>query len=334
MQSMAKDFGEKCKSVFDAFGFDCSIEVTPKPKGLPLYMVHTRTFFNVTSCGISFVVIVVNEREKFTADALEKQVEKYELAMSKPAALFFEKTSALQQKALFEKRIPFLSASPALFLPFLGIAMQKRKAPVSETVLDTQKKLAPQSQILFLHMLYKVKDTYISKADAARATRLSAMAISRGSKELEARGLVKLQERGRTVQMTCSEAGRPLFEKAEPYLINPIEKNIAIMRDDTKGEHPKAGETALSEMSMLGAPKTQTFACTKSDISPTTIDYTKDSRWIPAEKLINMQIWRYSPHLFAIDGRVDPISLYMSLKDSKDERIQACLEEMMESVEW
>lgn len=334
MPSSIQEQADKCKSVFDAFGFNSYIEVAPKPKGLPLYMVHSRSFFNVTFYGINFIVVIVNESEKFTADALARQIEKYELATSRPVALYFEKTSAIQKKALFENGIPFLSTPSALYLPFLGIAMQKRKAPASETVLDAQKKLAPQSQVLFLHMLYNVKDAYISKAEAARATGLSAMAISRGSKELEARGLVKLQERGRTIQMTCVTTGRDLFAKAEPYLINPIEKNIVIMNDALKGEHPKAGETALSEISMLGAPRTQTFACTKNDISPTTIDYTKDSRWIPSEKMLNIQIWKYPPDLFATNGGVDPVSLYMSLKDSTDERIQACLEEMMESVKW
>lgn len=334
MPSSIKEQADKCKSVFDAFGFNCYIEVAPKPKGLPLYMVHSRSFFNVTFYGINFIVVIVNESEKFTADALARQVEKYELATSRPVALFFEKTSALQKKAMFKNGIPFLSTPSALFLPFLGIAMQKRKAHAPETVLDVQKKLAPQSQVLFLHMLYKVKDAYVSKADAARATGLSAMAISRGSKELEARGLVKLKEHGRTIQMTCTTTGHNLFAKAEPYLTNPVEKNIVIMSDNLKSDYLKAGESALSEMSMLSAPKAQTFACTKSDISPTTIDYTKDSRWIPSEKMANVQIWKYSPNLFAINGHVDPISLYMSLKDSTDERIQASLEEMMESVKW
>ena len=49
---------------------------------------------------------------------------------------------------------------------------------------------------------------------------------------------------------------------------------------------------------------------------------------------IELEIWRYDPAMFATDGIVDPFSLYLSLKDSKDERIQIALEEMMEKLAW
>ncbi len=48
----------------------------------------------------------------------------------------------------------------------------------------------------------------------------------------------------------------------------------------------------------------------------------------------NVQICKYNPALFATDGHVDPLSLYMSLINSGDERVVSCLEEMMESVKW
>ena len=47
-----------------------------------------------------------------------------------------------------------------------------------------------------------------------------------------------------------------------------------------------------------------------------------------------MQLWNYAPNLFARDDTVDKFSLYLSLKDNEDERIQSALEEMMESIEW
>lgn len=329
-----KKFLDISKEVFNNFGFDCELEIVPKPKGLPLYMVQGRTILKATICGTLFIIIAVNDDEKFAAEALAKQIKKYEFVTSRPVALLFGKTSLIQQKALFENRVPFLSPPATMFLPFLGIAMQIRKSKESDKIIDIEKKLSPQSQILFLYMLYKIKNKHISKAEAARAIGLNAMSVSRSSKELEARGLIKLQDCGNNIQMTCTSTNLDLFHKALPYLINPIEKCIIVKRDSLKQEHPLAGETALSTVSMLSPPQMQTTACTKKDIPPSTIDYTNDARWMPATELSNLQIWKYSPTLFATNGMVDPVSLYMSLKDSNDERIQASLEEMMEFLKW
>ena len=47
-----------------------------------------------------------------------------------------------------------------------------------------------------------------------------------------------------------------------------------------------------------------------------------------------VQLWRYDPLLFARDRRVDHFSLYLTLRDEADERVEAALEEMMENAPW
>ena len=47
-----------------------------------------------------------------------------------------------------------------------------------------------------------------------------------------------------------------------------------------------------------------------------------------------IEVWRYPPALFAEDGIVDPLSLYLSLKEDRDERTETALEEMMEKFKW
>lgn len=47
-----------------------------------------------------------------------------------------------------------------------------------------------------------------------------------------------------------------------------------------------------------------------------------------------VQIWRYPPGMLTAEGTVDRLSLYLSLRDTKDERIEMALETMMEGIEW
>ncbi|SHM84539.1 hypothetical protein [Fibrobacter sp. UWB7] len=324
---------DSIKGIFEYFGFDSEVKQAQKPKELPMYLTSNRDFFDVNICGMNFTAIVPNNGETFSAEALSKQIEKYKQAFSQPTAFFFENTTAIQQKALIENRIPFLANPTIVFLPFLGIAMQQRRKSSSEYSIQKEK-MSPQTQLLFLYMLYKVKDAYVSRTQAAQDCGLNVMAVSRSGKELASYGLIKQEEHGRSVLMTCALNGKDLIQKAMSYLISPVQKNIIVKKTDLKANFPIAGETALSSMTMLGSPKIETCANAKKEISPNIVDYTKDARWLAPETLTNVQIWKYNPTQFTKNGCVDPLSLYLSMKDSKDERIQACLDEMMEKTKW
>ena len=324
---------DSIKGIFEYFGFDSEVKQAQKPKELPMYLTSNRDFCDVNSCGMNFTAIVPNNGQTFSAEALSKQIEKYKQAFSQPTAFFFENTTAIQQKALIENRIPFLANPTIVFLPFLGIAMQQRRKSSSEYSVQKEK-MSPQTQLLFLYMLYKVKDAYVSRTQAAQDCGLNVMAVSRSGKELASYGLIKQEEHGRSVLMTCALNGKDLIQKAMSYLISPVQKNIIVKKTDLKANFPIAGETALSSMTMLGSPKIETCANAKKEISPNIVDYTKDARWLAPETLTNVQIWKYNPTQFTKDGCVDPLSLYLSMKDSKDERIQACLDEMMEKTKW
>lgn len=93
-----------------------------------------------------------------------------------------------------------------------------------------------------------------------------------------------------------------------------------------------AGLSALSHFSDLNEPLLPVFA-----IGPTQWKALKKSgiEEIPSSEgaLIELEIWHYNPNLFAKDGLVDLFSLYLSLKESKNERIEAALEKIMEKFE-
>jgi hypothetical protein len=47
-----------------------------------------------------------------------------------------------------------------------------------------------------------------------------------------------------------------------------------------------------------------------------------------------LQIWRYNPEPVSAVNHVDVFSLYLSLQDEADERIQMACEEMMRKYAW
>ena len=47
-----------------------------------------------------------------------------------------------------------------------------------------------------------------------------------------------------------------------------------------------------------------------------------------------VEIWSYAPVLFAAVGWVDRLSLYLSLRETQDERVLAALDQMIKEVPW
>ena len=47
-----------------------------------------------------------------------------------------------------------------------------------------------------------------------------------------------------------------------------------------------------------------------------------------------VEVWKYSPKLFAKKGVVDRFSLFLSIGEDNDERVQSAIEGMMEQIEW
>jgi hypothetical protein len=51
-------------------------------------------------------------------------------------------------------------------------------------------------------------------------------------------------------------------------------------------------------------------------------------------QLVEVEVWDYDPGLFFNNGHVDLLSLYASLKEETDERIEQALEEVLQGESW
>jgi hypothetical protein len=47
-----------------------------------------------------------------------------------------------------------------------------------------------------------------------------------------------------------------------------------------------------------------------------------------------IEIWNYAPELFAKKGIVDPLSLFLTLKNTEDERIEMVLDNLLRKIKW
>src|SRR5690606_1390618 len=91
-----------------------------------------------------------------------------------------------------------------------------------------------------------------------------------------------------------------------------------------------AGLSALAEKTMLNAPPRQIRAVTSKELKDLRKD--KDFRVVPESAYglatLELEVWRYDPRLLGEKGVVDPLSLYLSLVDTDDERVEGALNDL------
>ena len=74
----------------------------------------------------------------------------------------------------------------------------------------------------------------------------------------------------------------------------------------------------------LGA---RNWAAVKQGLQGREIPFAEPGAW-------EIQVWSYDPNLCAADNTVDRLSLYLSLRDDRDERVEGALDEMMKGLAW
>ena len=100
--------------------------------------------------------------------------------------------------------------------------------------------------------------------------------------------------------------GKELWEKAMPFLVSPVEK-IAFS-DFLPSGSLKCGINALSEYTLINEENSDMYAINRTDMHQSDIP-------------INT-------------GTVDKLSLYLSLKDNDDERVQIELDNLLNDIQW
>ncbi|MCD4670922.1 MAG: transcriptional regulator, partial [Actinomycetia bacterium] len=161
----------------------------------------------------------------------------------------------------------------------------------------------------------------------------SSMTMSRAFDELEAAELGKSSPLGRERLLRLEEPKREIWAKAQSFLRNPVKKRRNIRPMQHKLPGPRAGLSALPRYSMLAEPENTVVALSQEAWKSLQQREAVVKVAVHDPDVLNVEIWSYAPTLFAGDV-VDPLSLYLSLRGAKDERVEAAIEHMIEDVKW
>ena len=302
------------------FGPDVSIHPWQGSVNLPLFMQSLYAIYETTILDTQCLILEV------TGDLPRVgQIEKHRQLLfeqtPKEVVMFHHKISAQRLKTYMSKRISFITGTEQVFLPFLGLKLTRQQhEPLPRTT-----SFSPVTQCVYLTFLYE-EGLVINTTQMAQKLKISQMSASRALNALAENTLLTFEWSGPLNRSKTYRRfeGPQYVSKGVPFLRSPVLRTVHTTTKVYDG--PIAGLEALSKMSMLNPPLYSVRAISSTQMSAHHFTITKDPGAFPAQDITELQLWRYDPLLFAKGNMVDPISLYASLMETKDERVMRALE--------
>ncbi len=271
-------------------------------------------------------VLLAPKEASWRLPTLKKQLKKFQDMCEYPCALYLEGMTALQRRNLIENNIPFISSSQQVYLPFWGCSFFER-FKVDTPVAD---KMTPGTQLVFLYLYYLENSDKVNLTQIANDLQLSKATCNRAINDLAACELIEQQAEGRIKWITLAYEKPEYLKKGFSRLKSPVER-IIYVKTLVEPNWPKSGLLALSDISMVGANEQDgaVAICKKASTSIPTDSIISERNFGDFGGYI-IEVWSYDPTLLADGGRVDDISLLLSLNDNNNERIQMGLDEIRE----
>lgn len=294
-------------------------------KKLPLKFKGSYELFSVYQDNVEWVI--AKPKKELRLNVLRYDRKQIEKTAGLNCAFYFTKVSYYMKETMLNEGMPFIIEGKQVFLPFIGMLFSEKDS----------RKLAPVHQISFLTQklilcaLYeKWEDMNVTRI--AEKLGVTKMSVSRCLDEIEYLDIRILDKSGKTRKVSITKEIKVLWEEIKPNLRNPVIVRFQLAEDVKLKK--RAGLSALCEFSMLSDNTYPTYAVVKNELKENKI---KQLRQISSGEEIGCEVLELG-YFIEYNGKMvqDPFSLMLSLttEELEDERVQTCIEEMLEEYVW
>ena len=327
---MHPEFHELERYVHDALGV--SVKTTPWSGAgqLPPVLRERYRFAKAELLGLRALLVIDTNPEEQSPATVRKHMDMLQTKQHADLIYVRAQVTAYNRKRLIEQKVPFIVPGNQMYLPMLAIDLREHFRRIREE----SPTFSPSTQVVVLYALLRESGRVLIPAEMAPLLGYSAMTMTRAFDELETASIAEATVRGRERCLRFNGDRKEIWEKALPFLRSPVGRRLFIRRASGLEGAMRAGLTALARFSMLAPPEYTTYALSREDWK--ALRQRHKTIEVPAQDpdASEIEVWWYPPALFAEDGIVDRLSLYLSLKEDHDERTETALEEMMEKFKW
>ncbi len=293
---------------------------------LPFFLREMYNFRKTKLFGREIIFLYPKGNERLSVEKYSKHIRQIEETYNLPIVLIFEQLEAYNRKRLIEKQVAFIIPEKQMFIPQVLIDLREFR----NTVSKKSKTIMPAAQyILFYHLLKENVGTMNFKM-LAQKLNYSQMTITRAAYDLADKKICGI-EGGKEKRLIFDEDKREIWKKALPFLQNPVKKKIFTTEIFDENLMYKAGYSALAFYADINANEEECFAIANTDYLRLAKKRRK-KKIKTTESPFCVEIWKYSPGILFENRTVDPLSLYLTLKEENDERVELELEKALERL--
>lgn len=297
---------------------------------LPLYLRQRYELYRIDLFGRRCALAIENSPYgELSPTGYANDLSQLKHRLNDDVILVLMKLPSYVRNRFVKQHIPFIVPGTQMFLPMLMIDFREQFPKLKDRTRTT---LSAVAQVVIIYQILKRSLNELPLGQIATRLGYSAMAMSKAQDELQASGLCEAVRVGRTVCLNFTSHGRALWQQAEPLLTTPVRRRLWVHWGQPRARAIPAGTTALSKLSMLSDDRIPTFAMRDKDLTSAMdrgqILGCKD----PEEADARIESWKYDPWILADDDVADRCSLYLSLRQSVDERIQKEIRSLIEGI--
>jgi len=294
---------------------------------LPAFLTARYRFALIDLEGRELLLMVDENPDPEPPATIRKHAEQVRAKWGGSIVYVRDRVTAYNRKRLIEQRVPFIVPGNQMYLPELGLDLRE----YFRTPPPTKRKFRPATQAVLIFMLLYRDEDGATASELAPVLGYTTMTLSRAFDELESVELATSDASGRERVIRFHARRRETWERAQPWLIDPVKSRhfVAICPNGLQ-----AGQDALAHYTMLAEPRIPVTAIGHKQwlafIQESPEAELRDRESAKSE----VEVWKYEPRQHDKPGTVDPLSLYMSVKDTADERVEQALDVLMEQVRW
>jgi hypothetical protein len=273
--------------------------------------------------------------QNFEFDQLVNLVRQVEKKTGGVAVLIADDIAAKFRPLFVKHSIPFVYIDKSIFAPKLGVKLINLKKVKRASSRSIATSITPFELKLISGFLtgfitsgsFNLKD--LENILINNNYKCSKMKISNAINNLIALEFLSVTGRGpnRVVQFYDKQT---TWNKLKTSQLNPFYKIIENRYLDISGNYILSGETALAHFSMLGDPKVKCIGLTNKEFKQIDKTSLRGDEGTKPQYLLN--VFKEVPSLFSIKGALNLIEVYFTMHTDQDERVQICLEEMLEEI--
>lgn len=303
-----------------------------KATGLPLFLRERFDFQSVRLFGKRYVLAMEKEnRDAGSPGEYENLVGVMQPQFNAPLVLVVLRLPSYARNRIVRLGTPFIVPGSQTFLPTALIDLRER---FSQPKPGNGKKLTPAAQCLVLYHLQRQSLENLPLREIAGMIGYSAIMLTKIKDELEAAEACRAVRVGRAISLGFTSKGRTLWDSIQPRLSSPVKKTLWVNWDQPGYPALAAGLSALSQMTIMADDRLPTYALTSATIQANLEQGLYHGCKGPEEANLRLESWSYNPLLFGHARMVDPLSLFLSLRDFPDERIQQQLKTLIDNIPW